>query len=441
MNINKRYGYPLLLIMLLVVFSPAPRKVLFDIVSNTPAPEFSIQWPELRYYIEPISGINEYLLSFSRYILQLLSWMLWLGIFAGLIRYFRKDKLANTFLRALKFETAFLSIVMLCLILPLPGPKLNAPKLFRALDLHSHTFYSHDGLKSPLESLDYHEKLGFDNFFVTEHGHTAGFNKFDEKNRFSVVYPGMQVSTTERVSLVILADKQFDGAEYLHKSVKDVIDLAHKNGFVVICPHWWKWRHFTWQQLYEMGIDGFEVYNAGYRKFSDKERRQMIDFCRERSLLVLGSTDWHGWGYSSNVWTLIEKTGDVSKFNFDSLRGHITTKVLVLKRPGEINNTFRYIFEPYFGAYYYFGSLEFEQIFYWIVWIVLLIIAFHIPYFGVFLRFAPLILAAVFLGFSVLSIYTWIPLLPENQILGKLLTPIFIGIAAAWFVIFKYRKS
>src|SRR3989339_524682 len=114
MNINKRYGYPLLLIMLLVVFSPAPRKVLFDIVSNTPAPEFSIQWPELRYYIEPISGINEYLLSFSRYILQLLSWMLWLGIFAGLIRYFRKDKLANTFLRALKFETAFLSIVMLC---------------------------------------------------------------------------------------------------------------------------------------------------------------------------------------------------------------------------------------------------------------------------------------------------------------------------------------
>lgn len=438
---NKKYYYYLVFLFIaLVALSPAPKKQLVDIITNKPAAEFSVQWPALRYYIEPVSAVNDYLLSFTRYIAQLFSWIFWLALLAWLISVCRKEGIGSALARVLRFETAFLSAVVLCLVLPLPGPKLTGPKIFRVMDLHSHTFYSHDAIKSPLRSLDYHDRLGFNNYFVTEHGHTDGFGKFPEKDRFSKVFPGMQVSTTERVSLVILADREFKGAEYRDKSVREVIDLAHANGFTVFCPHWWKWRYFSWQQLYEMGIDGFEVYNAGYRNFSDAERRQLIDFCREKGLLALGTTDWHGWGGTSNVWTAIEKTGDMSKFNFESLKARAQTKVIVLMRPGELNSTFRYIFEPFFGVYYYFGSIEKKQVFYWTVWMLLFILAYNSRRIRLLVKCAPLIFAVVFFGLAGWSVYAWLPLLPENQILGKLLAPVFLGISAGWFFVFKGRN-
>ena len=425
---------------LLIIFR-APGRGLVDMVSQSAPAGFSVEWPALRYALEPFSGTAEYLLSFTRYMLQLDSWMFWLLLFAFVMGLNKKDTLKQSLKRAFRFEVYFLSIIMFCLVLPFPAPVLKVPGDFLAVDFHSHTFYSHDGLVSPAESLYYHRRLGFDSFFVTEHGHVNSFDKFPADKKLKTVYPGMQVSTTERVSLLVLADRQFDAAPYLHKSAKDVIELAHKNGFAVVCPHWWKWRYFSWQQLYDFGIDGFEVYNAGYRKFSREERGRLVDFCREKGLLMTGSTDWHGWGYLSNVWTVLEKTGDSGTFPFDALRKHAVTKVIVLERPGEVNNTLRYVLEPFFGLYYYFGSLNGKQAFYWLAWVALFITAKRTGLIKTLMPFMSIVLCAVFAGLAVCSIVIWIPLLPENQVLGKLLAPVFFGISAGWFLVIKYHNK
>jgi predicted metal-dependent phosphoesterase TrpH len=368
---------------------------------------------------------------------QLASWLFWLFILAIGIGISKKDKLKNILFRVLRFELGFMSLVMFCLFLPFPAPHLNAPKSFEITDFHSHTFYSHDGLVSPKTNLFYHDNLGFTSFYDTEHGHTAGFDKFPADKRLTTVYPGMQVSTTERVSLLVLADKPYDGELYRNKSVKEVIDLAHSNGFIVVCPHWWKWRYFTWQQLYDFGLDGFEIYNAGYRKFSPEERRRMIDFCKQKNLLMTGSTDWHGWGYLSNVWTAVERPAGSQVLDFQSLRKHITTKVLVLQRPGEIQGLFRDVFEPFVGCYYYFGSIGKRQAFYWIIWLLLLSVVSRLG----LLKLLPLALSAIFAGFCAWSIIIWIPLLPENQVLGKLIAPICLAISAGWLLVFKLKNK
>ena len=278
--------------------------------------------------------------------------------------------------------------------IPVPRAKAHAPKNFNITDYHSHTYYSHDGLDSPGQSLRYHERLGFNSFFDTEHGHTNGFDKFPAAARLTTVYPGMQVSTTERVSLLVLADRPYDAAPFLHKSVKEVIGLAHANGFIVICPHWWKWRYFTWQQLYDFGIDGFEIYNAGYRKFAPAERRELVDFCKAKGLLMTGSTNWHGWGYMSNVWTAIEN-GAGNGLPFDSLMKHALTKVIVLERPGEAQGLLRYALEPFFGCYYYFGSLNKRQAVSWLVWLVLFAVAINLRLLMPLATVAPAVLGPI----------------------------------------------
>jgi len=428
-------------VVVLMALFPSPQRRLVDLISGGPAPGFAVAWPAARYVLEPFAGAAEYFLSFTRYMVQLSSWMFWLLLLAFAAGFYKKERRTAMFLRALRFELIFLSAVVLCLILPFSAPRLNAPENFRLVDFHSHTFYSHDGLVSPEQSLLYHRNLGFDSFFVTEHGHTASFAWFPATEQLNTVFPGMQVSTTERVSLLILAGRPFDGAPYLHKSVKDVIELAHRDGFVAVCPHWWKWRYFSWEQLYEYGIDGFEVYNAGYRKFSPEERQSLIAFCKEKKLLALGSTDWHGWGYMSNVWTALERTGDMKTLPFDALKRHSHTSVLVLERPNEIQNTFRYVFEPFFGAYYYFGSFTFRQAAAWALWAALLALIFMNPFLRGLSGFLPAVLAAVFVLLCAWSLILWVPLLPENQILGKLLAPVFLGLAAGWLIVYKFRNK
>ena len=440
---NKMLLVAVLILGTLAVTSPAPKRVLTDIVAKDGAAGFSVAWPWARYAMEPFIGAAEYILSFTRYMIQLGSWMLWLLFFGVVSGLYKKHSLKEISSRILRFELFFVSAVIICLVFPFPAPRLSSPSNFNVCDFHSHTFYSHDGLDSPHQSLDYHARLGFKSFYDTEHGHTNGFDKFPADTRLKTVFPGMQVSTTERVSLLVLADRPFEAAPFLHKPVQEVIGLAHASGFMVVCPHWWKWRYFTWQQLYEFGIDGFEIYNAGYRKFPPAERRALIDFCKTNNLLMTGSTDWHGWGYLSNVWTAVENENNTGTLPFDALRKHASTKVIVLERPGEIQGTLRYFFEPFFGCYYYFGSLNRHQAFSWGIWIILFALTINIRQLRPLVRLLPLMFSAVFAGFCVWSIIIWVPLLPENQVIGKLLAPIFLGIATGWLYVYrpKNRKT
>jgi hypothetical protein len=305
-------------------------------------------------------------------------------------------------------------------------------------DLHSHTWHSQDGVMSPAKAVNYHRDLGFDLFFATEHNHTIGFDGFPRPDILRYVYPGMQMSTTQGISLLILADRPFDGARFKDLTVKELIDRAHADGFVVICPHWWKWRKFEWRELAGLGIDGFEVYNAGYRKFPEAERKKLIDFCRENKLIIAGSTDWHGWGRMSNVWTVLDlpKNAIARSSLIEYLRSRPATRVVVYSRP-ELHGTLRYALEPFFGAYYYFGSMDWKQLAGWIFWILVFALAGGT---GMFRRsgrrFAPIVSGLLFaLGLFYLAL--WLPLKGENFIIPQLVVPVIVTLSAMWFAVWR----
>lgn len=431
---------PLIIVLYLL---PAPELRLVDLVPGPNALDAKISWPFWRYLFEPWIGPGEYLLHFDHYILQLISWIGWLGasfLVAGILR-------RKTFFEVLKHTAfawlAFLTVVVSYLLLPLPAPSLALPSGYTAVDFHSHTQYSHDGVPTISQTLGYHRALGFNTFFVTEHGHTASFLKFPEEKRLRTVFPGIQAVTPERISLLVLADRPFDGSEFLHKPIKDVISLAHQKGFIAVCPHWWKWGRPAWEELYNDGIDGFEVYNAGYRNFPEYERANLIRFCRERGLLTIGSTDWHGWGRMSNIWTVLEPVAqnghDVPSL-FETLRQHPALHVLVYER-SERNDFIRYFFEPFFSFYYYFGGMNLGQLLGWVLWIIVfafLAVFRHSVYWTKLFSF---LFGSMFLVLSIYYTISWIPLLPENQILGKLLVPILATFCIIWFVVWFTREE
>lgn len=416
---------------------PVPGRELVDLITGQPAAGAAVHWPLWRYFIEPFAGSAEYVLSFTRYIVQLLSWLGWISLAVLTAGIVRKRSAVRLLMGLLYGWAAALSVFIAIVLLPFPAPRLTLQSGM-AVDLHSHTDYSHDGVVSPVQSLRYHRALGFTAFYDTEHGHTDGFTHFPERLRLTIVFPGMQVSTTERVSLLVLADKPYDGREFRDKSVQEVIDLAHRNGFAVLCPHWWKWRYFTWDDLRRMGIDGFEVYNAGYRKFSEEERRDLIRFCVANNLFMAGTTDWHGWGKISDVWTVIDMPA--GSLNGPALASYIRerkpARVITYRRP-EVQGMIRYLFEPFVGLWYYFGSLNLPQLAGWLLWCL---VCAQLPA-GAALRLKQRVPAAAAIacaGGAVFYLIRWVPLLPENSILGKLLAPILAVLAAAWFLLGKY---
>ncbi len=412
-----------------------------DLSTGKPLADARVIWPLWRYAIEPFAAAAEYVLSFSRYIVQLCSWLAWLGTAAFIRTMLRKKKAGPSARAALIAMLAVISAVLLALILPFPAPRLSVEN-GKVVDLHSHTYYSHDGVMSPAQSLFFHRRLGFDSFFVTEHGHTDGFPHFSKEISGKEALPGMQISTKERVSLLVLADRPFDGRPYRDKTAREVIDKAHAAGFVVICPHWWKWRHFTWEELRQKGIDGFEVYNAGYRNFSDEERGRMTAFCRANGLVTTSSTDWHGWGYMSDAWTVLpdmEKNAGAAEV-LGRLKEHGPMTPAALRRP-QASGALRHIFEPFFGVYYYLSTLSVGRWLGWSLWILVFAMLAPLGATRVFLSKIPLILGCLFAALAVYALVLWAPLLPENMILGRLLAPILSVIAACWAGIYLMRQS
>jgi hypothetical protein len=316
--------------------------------------------------------------------------------------------------------------------LPVIGPKLSVPDDYKVVDAHSHTIASKDNISTVLSSINYHKKHGFTDFFITEHDNTNGFYSIPCDVDDSNIFPGIQIRTTEGVSVLLLSKYQFRYRDYMDKSIKEMIDLAHSEGMLVVMPHWWKWKKPPLQELVDMGIDGFEIYNCGYRYIKEETRKEIIDICKKNNLLMLGSTDWHGLGYMANVWTVVKKNGD--KNIFELLESRPEMRVIVHDVKGT-QSPIRYIFEPFFAFYYYIVNTELKYVlnFYMIMSIILLF--FIKTRFSEIVRYSSLFLS---LFFSIVLFYFSYILsfnLMTNVIIPETILPTTIGLTVVWIVI------
>jgi hypothetical protein len=149
-----------------------------------------------------------------------------------------------------------------------------------------------------------------------------------------------------------------------------MIDLAHSKNMLVVMPHWWKWHRPDLQQLVDWGIDGFEIYNCGYRYISDQTRQELIDICNKNNLPMFGTTDWHGLGYMMNVWTIIQAKDN--KNVFELMKEKPKTKIIVHDVKGN-QSALRYIFEPFYFIYIYVTTTQLKYVlsFYMIIFILI----------------------------------------------------------------------
>ena len=410
---------------------------LYDLITGAEAADgFFISWPFVRVLTEPIYAFSFYALTLNRnfYHPAIISWFWWVILAVFIYCGIRKKTIGQAFSRVFYAVMILVSIFLFVALVPLPGPKLNKPEGFIAVDLHSHTIYSHDGLSKPLSNLRFHEMQGYDSFFITEHGHTKSFDKFSESVRYKKVFPGVQMQTKDKVSVLLLSGKQFDGEEYTGKTLNEIIEKAHENNMLVIMPHWWKWNRPALQELVALGMDGFEIYNCGYRYLTKEKLRQIIEISKENNLLMAGSADWHGWGYMTDVWTVIAaNSGENLK---DVLGKKSEIKVLVY-REEQSASALRFIFEPFTAFYYYIKNADVISALSLMVWIAFLSVLFAGSTAKRIKKYMPPVMAAVMAASAVVIYISYIPAQEFNKIIPSTVIPVLLGCCILWLFVWR----
>lgn len=419
----------------LVFYSPVH---LFDLITGAEAADgFFISWPLIRVFTEPLYAFSFYALTLNRDFYQpaIISWFGWVVLSVFVYCGIRKRTLGHTLSRLFYAVMILVTIFLFAALVPLSGPKLNKPAGFINVDLHSHTIYSHDNLSKPSSSLRFHKLQGYDAFFVTEHNHTESFDKFSEYARYREVFPGMQMQTKDKVSVLLLSDKEFDGEEYSSKTLGEIIEKAHQNDMLVIMPHWWKWHRQSLEELVDLGIDGFEIYNCGYRNISKRDLEDIIKISEDNNLLMAGSTDWHGWGYMTDVWTVVKADSAA-----DGLTNVLSKKPeiqVLLYREKQSASRIRFIFEPFAAFYYYIKNADAISVLSLMVWIVLINVLFTgrtSKYIKKYTPFAVILFLAVS---AAIIFFSYLPAKSTNEIITRTVLPVLLGSCILWFLVWR----
>ncbi len=193
-------------------------------------------------------------------------------------------------------------------------------------DLQSHTIASHDGLVTAEKSFSWHADRGYDLFAVTEHDDPGGsFTTRDLANRTEgapAVIPGVEVNNEDSDFLLGIGLKngkfpRYGGAKdtaYSHRFIEN-IHRRHDGAAIALS---WKLEPEKVGKLVAAGIDGFEIVNSGHPDVSQKLRDEMLRAEKEDGVVLIASTDWHGWSGYSRTWTLVH-IPDAAKLNNDQI--------------------------------------------------------------------------------------------------------------------------
>ena len=248
---------------------------IIDVSTGEKINNISLQWPTIRLFIEPFYAFAYYILTMERsgYVFALISWLLWLVFITILLCKYNKINLKNSIVYSCFSFFFFISLCCSVIILPVIGPKITNVEGYKVLDAHSHTISSRDNISTIASSVNFHKKHGFTDFFITEHDNTNGYKTIPYNIETKHIFPGIQIRTTDGQSILLLSQYCFKYEDFKDRSIKEMISLAHAKDMLVIMPHWWKWKKPNLRQLVDWQIDGFEIYNCGYRYISNETRQ------------------------------------------------------------------------------------------------------------------------------------------------------------------------
>ena len=410
---------------------------IIDISTGEQLNNIILQWPIFRLFIEPFYAFAYYILTMERsgYVFALASWLSWLLLITILICRYKNFKLKDSIIFCFFSFFFFISLCCSIIILPMIGPKITNIDGYKAVDIHSHTISSRDNISSISSSMNFHKNHGFTDYFITEHDNTNGYKTIPTTVGTEHIFPGIQIRTKEGVSILLLSQEYFEYEEFKDKTIKDMVDLAHSKDMLVVMPHWWKWHRPDLQQLVDWKIDGFEIYNCGYRYISDQTRQDLINICNENKLPMFGTTDWHGLGYMTNVWTLVEDK-DIKNV-FELIKDKPKTKIIVHDVKGN-QSIFRYVFEPFYFLYLYVTTTQLKYVIsFYMVILVLIGLLYKKPAIRV-IRIISLLLSCFFTICLFYFVYILEYSFYDNVMIPETIIPTAASLVFIWFVIWSF---
>ena len=184
------------------------------------------------------------------------------------------------------------------------------------IDLHTHTFFSGDGVSSPEENIAAAREKGLHGFAVTDHNTCDAITYLLDKGLMRedgqpvdgfLVIPGVEVSTEDGHLLCIGTT-----LPYLKgRPAREVCELIHENGGLAIPPHPFDLFRagIRSETLAALPIDALEVFNAAttLRRYNE----QALRYAQARGLAMTAASDAHHSEALGTAFTILE-TDDFS---------------------------------------------------------------------------------------------------------------------------------
>ena len=178
------------------------------------------------------------------------------------------------------------------------------------IDLHTHSFFSGDGVSSPEDLIAAARAKGLNGIAITDHNTCDAVNYLLETGLMRLdglpvndflVLPGVEVTTADGHLLCI-------GAElpYLKgKPAREVCDIIHERGGLAIPPHPYDLFRagIRFSTLETLPVDAIEVFNAAttLRRYN----RYAFKYAQLRKLPMTAASDAHHYAAVGTAYTIV----------------------------------------------------------------------------------------------------------------------------------------
>lgn len=315
--------------------------------------------------------------------------LLWLFLGAMAWRIVSECKKGKSFLSAAQrgIGSAAVAAVTVTLLIcffalaRVPGWKLvvHDPNVIVA-DLHCHTIISHDALVSQQTNIDWHESSGYTMEAITE-------NEYLVDHRIE----GLSPSALERMPALMSGVEDHTGARAICVALCPNPDIRlgesprhaawfaekiHREGGALWVCTLKNLRTDDIARLANDGVDGFEVANEGHPDLPLRLRREILAVARARGLVLLASSDYHGWCGLARTWNVIKAPGTAKPSRSQripivlrTLRRHDTADFTpVVAGFMGYPSTMRAVFSPFVETARYAMELSPVRVLSWWIW-------------------------------------------------------------------------
>ena len=367
-------------LVFLLSLLPINGKVAYDAATDTAVADCRVEIPWWDALIVPFTGIPEYFLQSVNTGRQLGAWLVWAWVLTVILLVLKRASwraYPGAMVRTLLLILGLLSYIM---FVPYPGTRLVCDTPDTVLvNYQSHTYHSWDGVASIARSIDYHKSNGYDAFAVTEHDiylpDIVGPDYFRNIPGCPVVFFGNEVYDKRRVHFMLYGLRETVDVTAFGRDYGKIREILDKAGGSAAAVFWWEVMGL--EETLEQPLEAIELFNQGHPDIPAEDIKLAIELNKQGKLALIGSTDWHGYGYKTNVWTAVTVPGwaflsyaDKQQALADVLKGKHRTRVIRYGVPGEADGTVRFVFEPVVGLWYYITGLNPCQGLMWGVWLI-----------------------------------------------------------------------